>query len=202
MMNSSWSQYIADTMKSLGKEFSQDELAYLALTSKVESPIRDRLAYSLHRHFEEDENIRISREWTESGKITRVDIAILEKGKPQLFLEIKSMYSFDMFKPISNKQYPNSVQDDLNKMKAYNSDYSLDKIAMILIASPTNSRPNRLDGIVPYNLWKYGIIEENDLKSAVKKNFDQFNIFASGRIVGGCAFGIGVNVHYWLFGPY
>ena len=51
MMNSSWSQRVAETMESLDQEFSQDELAYLALTSKVELPIRDRLAHTLHRGF-------------------------------------------------------------------------------------------------------------------------------------------------------
>ena len=201
MVNLSWSQRVADTMESLDQKFSQDELAYLALTSKVEVPIRDRLAYSLHHKFGE-ENIRVAREWTKHCEIKRVDIAVIDNHVPRLLLELKSFNSFNLFRPNFCRGYPNDVQKDIDKLGDYQPKEPLERIAMILVPNVLDSDPGGLSGIVKYNLWKYGVIEEDELKSAVIKNFGRFNVFAAGRIVGGRAYGIGVNVHYWIFGPY
>ncbi|MYE01408.1 MAG: hypothetical protein F4Y03_09010, partial [Alphaproteobacteria bacterium] len=117
-MNSSWSQRVVETLKSLDQHFSRDELAYLALTSKVENPIRDRLAYLLHQKYGEEENIFVAREWTERKKIARVDIAILDaEKKPLLLLEITAMYnSYNLFKR-NQEGFPDKVRKDIEKLK-------------------------------------------------------------------------------------
>ena len=206
-MNSPWSRRVADTMASLGQEFAQDELAYLALTSKVENPIRDRLAYLLHQKYGEEGNIFVAREWTEPKKITgvgieRVDIAIIDEEKrPLLLLEITAMYnSYNLFK--RNQQgFPDKVRKDVEKLKRYPSKYKLEKIAMILVPNHTNSCPRDLEGVIKYRLWNHTIRCKGELRKAIKSNF-KFKHFDSGCVVGGRAFGIGVDVHYWLFGPY
>ncbi len=70
--------------------FGADELAFLALTSKVELPVRDRLAYAL---FERLPDRLVAREWK------RVDLAVLARRPtpfPVMLLEAKALYTFDL----------------------------------------------------------------------------------------------------------
>ena len=202
MVDPSWSQRVYDAMKRLGDEFKESELAYLALTSKVENPIRDRLAYCLHRQFKEEKNIRIAREWTEHKQISRVDIAVLDGSIPRLLLEVKAMYnSYNLFKQDLGG-FPNQVERDIGKLKRYQPKDKPEKIAMLLVPNHTNECPKYLKGTVKYNLWNHQPREEDELRNAVASNFSRFKCFNSGRVAGGRAFGIGVEVYYWLFGPY
>lgn len=67
-------------------EFERGELAYLALTSKPELAIRDRLAWILVRG-----GHRVAREWRE-----RCDLAVLDTdGEPFVVLESKAVYGHD-----------------------------------------------------------------------------------------------------------
>jgi hypothetical protein len=69
-----------------------NELAYLALTSKIELPLRDRISFELHKKFSDTH--LICREWkskeTKSSK--RIDIAIVDKSnfKPVCLIELKA----------------------------------------------------------------------------------------------------------------
>jgi len=65
-----------------------NELAFLAMTSKLEFPFRDRLAYALALAMPNDE--RIAREWN------RCDLAWLSGSAPRLLVELKACYSFDL----------------------------------------------------------------------------------------------------------
>ncbi len=81
-------------IQGLSKAFRLEdgELAYLALTSKPELPVRDRLAFALHQTLRGP--YLVAREWA------RVDLAILsmEDGKvhPKGLLQIKtwSLFTF------------------------------------------------------------------------------------------------------------
>ena len=42
---------ICSTLDEVGQTFEENELAYLAATSKIEFPFRDRLAFLLHKRF-------------------------------------------------------------------------------------------------------------------------------------------------------
>ena len=60
----------------IDKEFRQDELAYLATTTKVEGPFRDRLSFLLHLDYYRSGFV-VAREWN------RVDLAVLSSaGEP------------------------------------------------------------------------------------------------------------------------
>jgi hypothetical protein len=77
----------------LDTRFAPDELAFLALTSKVERPICDRLAFSLSRRLKE--SFLVAREWSPSA----VDLAVLSREaaqSPRVLLELKSWYTFDL----------------------------------------------------------------------------------------------------------
>ena len=62
-------EFLDDSLQASAKSFAAGELAYLALTSKVELPIRDRLAWCLHTSLP---NRVVAREWK------RCDLAVLD----------------------------------------------------------------------------------------------------------------------------
>jgi hypothetical protein len=73
-------------------KLNNEESAYLAMTSKFELPLRDKLAYSLFKYFKErgTENKYVCREWASTDR-RRVDIAIMETDNvPQYLIEVKA----------------------------------------------------------------------------------------------------------------
>src|SRR5690348_7326338 len=84
-----WDQEIAEAASEAFGAFALGELAYLALTSKIEHPIRDRMAFYLHSKFSGAGSI-VAREWK------RVDLAVIASdGKPSCLVELKACYTFD-----------------------------------------------------------------------------------------------------------
>lgn len=74
--------------------FAPGELAYLALTSKPELPIRDRLAWVLHASAP---GVIAAREWAASTAKARTDLAVLDEAthEPLGLIEVKAAYTFD-----------------------------------------------------------------------------------------------------------
>lgn len=84
---------LVETLKGLDKCFRkrEGELAYLALTSKPEFAIRDRLAFELHKRLFPE--YIVAREWK------RIDMAILrneDQPEPEFLIQLKtwSLFSF------------------------------------------------------------------------------------------------------------
>ena len=203
MTISSWSQRITEAMVSLGEEFSSNELAYLALTSKIERPIRDKLAYFLHRSFENHNNIDVAREWR------RVDLAVIVDRKPHILLESKAIYVFDIWDQETEwfvNDEKNSIKKDLEKLKNLPSGTDAEKLLLVLATDCDRPPKASLDRIVKYGdlLRKYhkGKKTEDETRMQAKKRFGDFKYFSSGIISGGHAFDIKVDVHWWIFGPY
>ena len=96
-IQSDWVERVADALTHLHSEFEKNELAYLALTSKIERQIVDRLAFSLHRKYGGADSVAIAREFTVSKEIQRVDLAVTVHEQPVLFLESKAMNYFHMY---------------------------------------------------------------------------------------------------------
>ncbi|MFJ1971857.1 hypothetical protein ACIO93_24620 [Streptomyces sp. NPDC087903] len=79
-------QLLEDCLQSAGHAYAPGELAYLALTSQIENPIRDRVAYQLHLRLQ-GTRLDAGREWTgvdaagEDGTAVarRLDLAIVER---------------------------------------------------------------------------------------------------------------------------
>jgi hypothetical protein len=99
-----------NTLSCLSESFAQDELAYLALTSKVEQPIRDRLAWGLQSSL--GEAFVVSREWR------RADLAVLRSDVPLVQVEAKAMYAFDLLSSTSRAKYLARLTSDGLKMAA------------------------------------------------------------------------------------
>ncbi len=198
MDTGSWARRIAKQMKCLGAEFRNDELAYLALTSKIEKPIVDRLAYNLHR---DNKCACIAREWT-SGNYSRGDLAVIVDRTPKLILEAKAMYSFDMFANDAKKKYPEKVNKDVEKMQNFKPKGQIERLAMILLTDTKVCPDEKYRGIVKYiDDLKKSEKSYDELRCAVERNFECRPIHSSGSICAGRAFDVDVTVHYWLFGP-
>ena len=90
--------------------FRPDELAYLALTSKPELAVRDRLAYRLHEKLKQDGSL-VAREY-HIGNRQHADIAILH-GKDsgwttKVLIELKVSSFFNLDRGV----HPKSARGD------------------------------------------------------------------------------------------
>lgn len=118
----------------------RDELAYLALTSKVELPFRDKLAFALARLLH-DSGGHVAREFR------RCDLAWVVDGKPRLLVELKACYTFDLlFQP---EVYRGKVATDLAKALLLGGP-TAHRAAILLATHPQGSIPLPLLQVVKY----------------------------------------------------
>lgn len=97
-------------LSELDQTFHPDELAYLAATSKVEGPIRDRIAYRLHLQVPPD--LLVHREWKDRNS-RWADIAVTDgQNRPILLLEIKAHSA-----PTFESGYSDLIRKDLLKLR-------------------------------------------------------------------------------------
>lgn len=101
---------LSESLSGIGSSFQPHELAFLAATSKVELPIRDRLAWTLQRTLGEE--FTVAREWR------RADLAVLADDGVVAQLEAKALYSFNVLQPANRKAYLDRLAADAAKMAA------------------------------------------------------------------------------------
>ncbi len=192
-------EIINNSLKQTIKEFSKNELAFLALTTKIELPLRDRWAYVLFNKLSKTDFI-VSREWK------RTDIAIIRKGKPVTLIEIKALYTFDAISSKGNyKKRICYLKDD--EKKASRLAFKDTEIYTVLFAThPLASVPRKLEGVIKYvpGINRAFIKHQNAnsiKKIAVNKINEEFkgkNLIAKGTLKAGSAFGIQTEVIYWI----
>ena len=210
-IQSDWVERVADALTHLHSEFEKNELAYLALTSKIERQIVDRLAFSLHRKYGGADSVAIVREFTVSKEIQRVDLAVTVNEQPVLFLESKAMNYFHMYFRSAGTKYPGKVKADIHKMQAYVQNAplpKLEKITLLLTTHVEGTLSTDLGRIVKYSgsIQRHPSKGRADLLDRLDANFPNclFRRVDSGAgdIAGGRAFGMDVTVHFRLFGPH
>ena len=188
-------------LQGLNTKFMPNELAYLALTSKVEHPIRDRLAFSLHSDAKLCNKYLIAREWK------RFDLAIIGSGnEPAALVELKAMYTFDMFAPKAALQYPGKINSDREKTFNYISKHELPNTEGYTLLLATHIDGDIQDehvGIVKYakGIRKFGSTDMAQVLKKVESHFSMHKQSCKGKIVAGNAFGYKVSILYWLHGP-
>ncbi|MFZ4434796.1 MAG: hypothetical protein ACOYOQ_16520 [Microthrixaceae bacterium] len=97
------------SLRALGSAPGGDELAYLAATSKAEGPVRDRLAWELHRRL--GDGYRVAREWR------RADLAVLTAGGDLVAqVELKVLASFTALSDPERERYLKYLEIDAAKM--------------------------------------------------------------------------------------
>ncbi|KKB79714.1 hypothetical protein VW35_04140 [Devosia soli] len=184
---------IVRVLTGLTSSFEPNELAYLALTSKVEAPVRDRLAFTLHQSVGSD--YLVAREWD------RVDLAILSRSQvPVALLELKAMYSFD-----DAMRYCLITAEDEAKTRSFAPQASA--VYSLLLATHVSSQvPQGLRRVVKYdghiNRAARKVGDPELVRTALLARMDEAlrerNLVASGNLAGGIAFELPVDVFYWL----
>ncbi len=180
---------LMDSLSSIALEFKTNELAYLALTSKIEQPLRDRWAFVLHRKLQKD--IIVSREWL------RTDIALITNQEPIALIELKAMYTFDATSAKSLSSFVQDMEKDESKAKNLASK-SVEIYTILLATHPKSIIPIRFEQIVKYAPGINNAIRKfKDADSvrevAINEVNDKFvgkNVIASGNINGGKAFNV------------
>src|SRR5215469_10592611 len=102
--------HLQEILTNLAQTFHPNELAYLAATSKVEGPVRDRIAYQLHAQLES--GFLVHREWRDPKRNGWIDIAVTDNSnQPKCLLELKA-HSGPTFQP----GYSELIRKDLRKL--------------------------------------------------------------------------------------
>lgn len=191
-------ELVVRSLSQLEKNFGENELAYLSLTTKIEFPLRDRWAYAIFLELEETFNV--SREWK------RTDLAILKEQSPQVLIELKAMYSFDAALDIDGiGGFTDAMSADAKKAKNLAKE-NTEIYTVLLAAHPESPLPPELDGIIKYvpdinkAIKKIGSADKvKDVAcKAVNDNLSNRNVVASGLLQGGKAFNTKVSVLYWV----
>ncbi|MFE7385566.1 hypothetical protein ACFU9F_34995 [Streptomyces zhihengii] len=189
--------------------YARGELAYLALTSKPELAIRDRLAWVLHHQLT---NHVIAREWAAPGsKRARTDLAVLdtEGRRPLVLMEAKAAYTFDFVSPEqqSGVNCRARVERDLAKARIAARDERVAVYGLVLLTHPVEV-PADFPRVIKYlpeirRSLRYRTSGELQrlASDTADAHFAGFGPSRSGSLDGGVAFGVRTLVEYRLIGP-
>lgn len=197
---SEWGPRLSQELGNLQALFHPNELAYLALTHKIEDAIRDRLAFCLHRKWAEQDSLLVCRDWND------VDVAVMKDSSPVLLLEAKAQYTFDILKTGKPHNYPDLLLNDIKKVSPRrNSDTEV--FTLLLATHPHEAPDHKYRAAVKYfhdvaRGAKRGISLEKAKAEIDRRLIGSHPQAATDVIRGGNAFGVAVSVAYWLFGPY
>lgn len=191
--------YVVRALQSLSSTYLPDELAYLALTQKVEHTIRDSLAFTLHQELQSQPEFLVCREWH------RTDIAIVQGTLPRLLLEAKAIYTFDILKSGAQHNYPDQLNRDIDKSlasKPGEGNQEPEVLALLLATHLYDPPTQPYKEAVKYfgDLIRYAT-EANTIEAAntAVQQRVALPMIDHGEIPAGNVFGIRVSVAYWLF---
>ena len=187
---------IEKTISKVAESFDKDELAYLALTSKVESPVQDKWAFLLHKEL--FPKYLVAREWK------RVDIAILDGKTPKALIELSAMYTCDAFLSYSNEIIKKLKRDEKNAEKLFPECKNI--YTVLLMTHPYSHFPKKLTPLkyepivnAAYNKGKMREnIEPTEAKEEMDKRLNRKSIIKTGELKSGVAFDIKTSIFYWI----
>lgn len=207
---------IVDAVRRAGDSFAfkKGELAFLSLTSKVEHAFRDRVAFQLHlgTHGAPRSGRRmlssdiVAREYSIPGvKRGAADVAVLTGSRVRLILEVKAMSG-----GTSGTVQLRELQKDLNRYAVSRIDCSI--YCLLIAARPLERPPDTLrPNVIKYlkesqrKFKTYGDapkIESHIRQTLAKSLLSSRLELATDRIAGGIAFGVPVELLWWLYGPF
>lgn len=195
-------EYLAQALEDAASSFAPGELAYLALTSKVELPLRDRLAWSLYTQLPD---LIVTREWK------KTDLAILDRsGTPLALIEAKALYTFDVVTPerANVGKYKRRVEDDIAKSFTLLEGRPASVFALVLVAHPKSLPSAGIEGALKYQSGIKSALKrshEQDVRAGARSTFsaalEPLGQALHGSLTGGTAFGVSVDVDYSIIGP-
>jgi hypothetical protein len=202
------SAILASAIGTAGHSFADGELAFLALTSKVERPLLDRISYQLHVALQ-PLGLMVAREYPAAAGI-RCDVAVLREGRIAAAIEAKAMYTADGTRQNGLcRQYPDLLETDLRRYSSVKIEglkvYSL-LLATHLLAAP----PSNLRQVIKYSPMLNQAFKSHTTANTIRDIAEQglgkllrLDLRkAAGTLKAGHAFGIEVELLWWLYGPF
>ncbi|WP_395577281.1 hypothetical protein [Streptomyces sp. BK79] len=187
--------------------YAPGELAYLALTSKPELTVRDRLAWALHKRLA---GAVVAREWRNSTGW--IDLAVLDAAgnRPLALLELKAAYTFDFAHPDRPRamDYRNKMAADATKLvHADGTDHGTPRYVLLLLTHPM-AIPSLGGAAVKYRPGVSAALRAHGPRRlrhmaghSVRTLLACLGPLHQGTWDGGMAFGVHVAIDYWLVGP-
>ena len=182
-----------------GTSFERGELAYLAITSKVEFPVRDRFAWELHRRLE-DRSLLVAREWR------RADLAVVREGDAVVVIESTALYAFDVLREPGLHKYRAKVTGDLAKATALAP--HADAYALVLCTHVLGEiDPQLRRWVVKYSSGiigaakSHGHAGQEAARQALGGELSQLGPSDRREMPSGSVWGLDVVVDAWLVGP-
>ena len=133
MTQNKYGKLLKNIIRSIEKNYQTDELAYLSLTSKIENPLRDKIAFELQKSV--GKNKIVCREWTNNRlSKAKADIAILDiNGIPECVIEFKAHSSITGI-----GEWSNCLIKDIRKNQEL---YKQTEMIFVLFANFVNGLP-------------------------------------------------------------
>lgn len=207
----------------LAGEFQCNEIAYLALTTKIEGPLRDRWAYSLHKALSPHDYV-IAREWpglkTQCLKRRHADLAILARQIPEdpvvrpalspcAIIELKALYSFDVIEGEHGGVRQNTgklllkLREDAQRWSDCAS-RGARIYAVLLVTHPDGRIADCHGRAIKYTTEINKAVDKcggaDDVRTRARESLQ--DVFGdntvAGEVHGGQAFGTGLSVLWWL----
>ena len=190
----------------LDTHFAPNELGFLALTSKVERPICDRLAFSLSTRVKD--SCLVAREWSPS----RVDLAVLFREaphSPRMLLEVKAWYTFNLVGRTVDRVV-GDAKDDRTKLLGLAGLPSAAQLFVLVVAThPLSVIGPDLAQVAKYwpapsrAITRMGSANEVGRRANdnLAPKLRELGAVHAGTIEAGEAYGVPLQLRYWLVGP-
>jgi hypothetical protein len=186
--------------------FERNELAYLALTSKPELHLRDRLAWRLHCALP---GVRVAREWR------RTDLAIFPAdGVPVAVVELKATGTGDVSwgraGPVGGRasfavahgaeSYLEALlRADAAKMAA--AAPGADGFVLVVVTHVADPVPPSFDAFIKYGRQLRVVADERAAERVLDRYLVRLGPVTKVQLGKGEAFGLRASVAAWLCGP-
>jgi len=190
---------LLQALEESGRSFERGELAYLAVTSKMEFPVRDRFAWALHQLLE-DRSLLVAREWK------RADMAVVREGDAVAIIESTALYAFDVLREPGLHKYRAKVIGDLAKAAALAP--HADAYALVLCTHVLGEiAPQLRRWVVKYSSGiigaakSHGNTGQEAARQRLGDELSQLGPSDRSEIPNGSVWGLDVIVDAWLVGP-
>lgn len=180
-------------LKGIQSRLEPDELVYLALTSKPERQVVDRLAWEVQR----TGAAIAAREWK------RTDLAVFRRGdaNPAALLEAKAFSSFAaVHQP---KKYPALISADIDKGVALARTFPdpAEVFVLAVMTHPKKKVPEKFKDFVKYRFWLREPVDFEEASDRVAGALGPRGALETLKLQEGSAWSIPTRVDAWLCGP-
>lgn len=202
------SSFLRSAIVKAGESFAEDELAFLALTSKIERPFLDRVGFQLHGELA-PKGFVVAREYPVAARV-RADVAVLKDGALIGAIEGKAMYTADCIQGRGRgPRYPQRLDADLQRYVATQTG-ELQVFSLLLATHPRAKASAELRKVIKYSpLLNRAFKTHGDAEAIERVAQEVLGVamrsemrVAAGKLSAGTAYGIPVELMWWLYGPF